>query len=78
MSYMRKKVPKIARNVRFDEELDRRLREFCAHTHRQESHTIRGIVRVFLADGFEAAERRLAGGAWESERNSGGSEPAER
>lgn len=75
---MRRKIQMVARNVRFDERLDGRLREFCARTHRQESHTIRGIIHVFLADGFEAAERRLARGAWEPERKSGRSEPAER
>lgn len=55
----------ISRNVRLPAGLDATLREFCAVTRRQESHTIRGIVELFFADGVELAERRLSSGVWD-------------
>lgn len=55
----------ISRNVRLPAALDADLRRFCERTRRQEAHTVRAVVELFLADGHAVAERRLSAGVWD-------------
>ena len=59
----------ISRNLRLDEALDGVLRDFCVKTNRHEPHTIRAVLTLFFADGFETAERRLTTGLWEPSKS---------
>jgi hypothetical protein len=47
-------------------EVDRCFADFCGRTRRSQPDTIRAIIELFLADGLEAAERRLCSGLWEA------------
>lgn len=75
---------KARRNVLLDPSDDAALIEFCRKTHRDPPETIRAIVRLFFANGFEVASDRLNAGLWENAQKSPqnadipGSTPAER
>ena len=47
-----------------DDEIKQLLEDFCAQTNRDVPHTLKAIVRLFFADGFDMAELRLAQGVW--------------
>lgn len=46
-------------NIRLGAELDQAFYEFCQVTNRHEQHTARTIIKMFLQDGHEAADKRL-------------------
>ena len=65
MEHMKAKPKKSARIfLRLEPTLDQTLRDFCKATARQPVHTIREIIRLFFAEGAQAAERRLSSGLW--------------
>jgi len=49
------------RNIRFPQALRLQLAEFASQTFRSEADVIRAAVTLLLRDGFDEAERRLAG-----------------
>lgn len=60
-------MPNPHMNVRLPPEVHETFVRFCQATHRHEQETIRAVFKLFLADGPEAAERRLTAGLWQPE-----------
>ena len=48
-----------------DTELKKKLGDFCGQTKRGVPQTLRGIIELFFAEGFDVASDRLNQGLWE-------------
>lgn len=57
------------RNLRLPIKLDATLMQFCDRTLRPIPETLRAIVQLFFADGFEAANYRLNRRLWDGNKS---------